>query len=419
MDQTDVAANPCCPANASWRHDRASDIVWSKRSLLTVYRRGYYNSTILVQAIVLFLFVLYITFELGTKSVLFNMRHLSRGVNITCAEQHLINCARNILVVSPFVVSIFGSFLTYLQWQTQASRNTPLRPVVAALYGILFMVVIPAVCPSVFAFAWGVLGIVGRARLCECNDMLLARGNTEPRTTISETMHDDIATTNAPQQRRLAFINRTDTEAQHAPSSSTFESTIMCQLVKLNDTILPATVGGSSGIIVGLACAANAILCAVVIFGWAFTNIFSRVGLTKLEVLVVNVFVVAVTAGVVLALLIVPAYLNRQCDTLISRINALRWVRNEQTRSASQEVVDEYHLPDDKTLLRVQALYDYARGANGGRGIGVILVGVRVHFAHLYAGATIVVSFVGSQIATAIMSAISEQTESNTTSFQR
>ena len=140
----------------------------------------------------------------------------------------------------------------------------------------------------------------------------------------------------------------------------------------------------------------------------------------NLQVRVVNVLVLASTAGMVLAMLTVPAYLNRQCDTLISRINALRWVRTEQ-RSASQEdlLVDDYHLVDDKTLLRVQALYDYARGANGGRGIGVILVDVRVHFAHLYAAATILASFVGSQIATAIMSAISEQTESNTTSFQK
>ena len=154
----------------------------------------------------------------------------------------------------------------YFEWHAQASCDNPLKANAAVMYGALCNVVMPVVylAPAIFATMLFVLGIVGRSRLSECNELLLVRSNcvrtgngeyhsqdSDIETALSTANrtgtngHNVVAFSNMQRDSPHSTTMNSNTTAMQRGQSptTTFESTTMCWLVYLNYTVFPATLG--------------------------------------------------------------------------------------------------------------------------------------------------------------------------------
>ena len=204
------------------------------------------------------------------------------------------------------------------------------------------------------------------------------------------------------------------------PSESpSFEGVVLSQIAELDTESLPAFFRGANG----------RVFVSTVLL-WAAFVVIVIVGLvqarfTDPEVIAIAWTLVALFAGIVFGSLLGPAYLNVECNKLIAAINTLHYNAVSITvdddvcgpsprtlKRASLETLQSLHfspaydaskceswdLASVDDLVRVHALSEYVRDANGQHGIGVVLIGIRLNFHQLKLIASLVFSFFASRI---------------------
>ena len=379
---------------------------------------------------------LYLTFELGVTSGLRSLLSISPGIQVTVWEQHVITLAGVVSLLGCFVfLPMVGGTLYYLNaFYIQENPLTVTWSTLSAYVCVLAMPV--AFCSLwVLAYIWFVICIVGNTTLTDCNKLVALRKASERDPTAlvrtssikcarrvqngehgsalekkSRTMKSRGMGSDDDDSDSSECAARPESELIEPPTA--LEDELMCHLVELNERILPAITGGANGVILVVVFVGGVSFGVVVGYGYGFTDIWSRTGLSTRQVDMVCWLAMICATVYSFAMLSIPAFLNTRCDELVNAINGLRWVHAPYCAYVEGNT-RKCLLARNEALVRVQALTSYAHGANGGAGLGVTFLGRRLSFGQLILAGSALGSFFASRLATYIVETIYNQTNSS------